>query len=45
MTRRLPAIAMLLALGLMLGACDKCGDWFWSRPSGPASCKGSLPPH
>jgi hypothetical protein len=30
----------MLALGLSLSACDKCGDYFWEKPgackSGPA---------
>ncbi len=44
MLKRLSALACLLALGLTLSACDKCGDWFWNRPSsGPQSCKGGVP--
>jgi hypothetical protein len=43
MLRRVSAVATILALGLMLASCDKCGDWFWQQHSGPQSCKGSLP--
>lgn len=43
MFRRISALATILALGLMLASCDKCGDWFWQQRSGPQSCKGSLP--
>jgi len=42
MVRRISAVATILALGLMLAGCDKCGDWFWNKPSSQ-SCKGSLP--
>lgn len=42
MFRRISAVATILALGLMLASCDKCGDWIWQR-TGSQSCKGSLP--
>ena len=37
MRRRLAALFCILALGLGLSACDKCGDWFGGP--GPQSCK------
>ena len=39
MRRRLAALFCILALGLGLGGCDKCGNWFGSQLSGPQSCK------
>ncbi|HEY8267314.1 MAG TPA: hypothetical protein VIG34_01460 [Xanthobacteraceae bacterium] len=38
MRRRLATLFCILALGLGLGGCDKCGDWFGGNP-GPQSCK------
>jgi hypothetical protein len=32
----------VLALGLMLSACDKCGDFFWHRQ--PGSCHAAPDP-
>jgi hypothetical protein len=47
MFRRLSAVLTILALGLLLAGCDKCGDWFWQQRalglSAPDACKGSLP--
>jgi hypothetical protein len=47
MFRRLSAVLTILALGLLLGGCDKCGDWFWQQRalglSAPDACKGTLP--
>jgi hypothetical protein len=47
MFSRLSAVLTILALGLLLAGCDKCGDWFWSgRAFGaiaPDACKGTLP--
>lgn len=44
MIKRISTLVTVLALGLMLAGCDKCGDWFWNKPaSGPQSCKGALP--
>jgi hypothetical protein len=34
-----------LALGLTLSACDKCGDFIWNKPPGPAYCKGGPAPN
>jgi hypothetical protein len=39
--RAVPLIAVL-ALGLALSACDKCGDFFWDRPG---SCKSGPAPN
>jgi len=38
-------ILCALGLALTLSACDKCGDFFWSRPSGPAYCKSAPAPN
>ncbi len=38
MVKRLATLFVILALGFGLGGCDKCGDWFGSKP-GPQSCK------
>jgi hypothetical protein len=35
-----PLVAVL-ALGLALSACDKCGDFFWQH----GSCKSGPPPN
>jgi hypothetical protein len=32
----------VLALGLALSACDKCGDFFWERPG---ACKNGPAPN
>ena len=37
---RLFAIASVVALGLMLAGCDKCGDWPWQPRAGLQACKG-----
>ena len=37
---RLFAIASVLALGLMLAGCDKCGDWPGQSRAGLQACKG-----
>ena len=44
MTRLLRAIPLagVLALGLALSACDKCGDFFWEKPG---SCKSEPAPN
>jgi len=34
-----------LALGLLLSACDKCGDFIWDKPSSPSYCKSGPPPN
>jgi hypothetical protein len=43
MFRRLTIVASLLALGLMLGGCSKCGFWLDEWRSQPGSCKGDWP--
>ena len=42
--RRLTILAGLLAFGLSLGGCSKCGFWLdeWMNRQ-PASCKGDFP--
>jgi hypothetical protein len=30
----------VLAFGLLLSGCDKCGDFFWNRPG---ACKNYVP--
>jgi len=32
----------VLALGLALSGCDKCGDFFWQKPS---ACKSGPAPN
>ncbi len=39
--KAVPLIAVL-ALGLALSACDKCGDFFWEKPG---NCKGGPAPN
>jgi hypothetical protein len=34
-------ILAVIALGLVLSGCDKCGDFIWTKP---ASCKGGTGP-
>jgi len=29
---KIAALAAVLAFGLALAGCDKCGDFFWQRP-------------
>jgi len=41
--KRLTIVASLLALGLTLGGCSKCGFWWDEWQSSPRSCKGDLP--
>jgi hypothetical protein len=43
MFKRLTVLASLLALGLMLGGCSKCGFWWDEWQSQPRSCKGDFP--
>jgi hypothetical protein len=38
--KRLTILTGILALGLMLGGCSKCGFW-WDEA--PQSCKGDWP--
>jgi hypothetical protein len=35
-------LVIVLALGLTLSACDKCGDFFWEKPG---SCKNVPAPN
>ena len=32
----------VLALGLLVTGCDKCGDWWWA-PNQSQSCKDEAP--
>lgn len=37
--------AIIAALGLTLGGCDKCGHWFWEAADpAPLSCRGGTGP-
>jgi hypothetical protein len=40
--KRLTILASLVALGLSLGGCSKCGFW-WDEWQQQRSCKGDLP--
>jgi hypothetical protein len=42
--RRIGVVACVVALGLMVGGCSKCGFWWdeW-RNAPPKSCKGDFP--
>ena len=42
--KRLTLVASIVALGLMVSGCSKCGFWWdeWSN-SQPKSCKGDFP--
>ncbi len=44
MFKRLTILACVLAFGLMVGGCSKCGFWWdeWGNPP-PKSCKGDWP--
>jgi hypothetical protein len=39
--KRLTLLASIVALGLMVGGCSKCGFW-WDQDT-PRSCKGDFP--
>jgi hypothetical protein len=41
--KRLTILASLLALGLSLGGCSKCGFWWDDWRSSPDTCKSDLP--
>jgi hypothetical protein len=40
---RLGPLVAVLALGLALSACDRCGDFFWQTQ--PGSCKSGPAPN
>lgn len=43
MRKPLTTLAILVATGLLLGACTKCG-WVWDDwRSGPQSCRSDIP--
>jgi len=43
MLKRLIILAGILAVGLTLGGCSKCGFWWDDWQSAPKSCKGDWP--
>ncbi len=43
MFKRLTILTSVLALGLMVGGCSKCGFWLDEWLNAPKSCKGDLP--
>jgi hypothetical protein len=45
MAKRLTILALILAFGLALSGCSKCGFWWdeWAPNSAPKSCKGDFP--
>ena len=43
MLKRLTVLSCLLALGLTLGGCSKCGFWWDDWQSRPGACKGDFP--
>jgi len=40
MFKRISMVIGVLALGMTLAGCDKCGDWYKSQP-GLQSCKNA----
>jgi hypothetical protein len=42
MLKRLAALSCVIALGLALGGCTRCG-WIWNDWQAPASCKDDAP--
>jgi hypothetical protein len=42
-TAMIGRILCVLALGVLMSGCDRCGDWWWA-PDQTQSCKGKLPP-
>ena len=43
MFKRLIIVASVVAFGLMVGGCSKCGFWWDEWQSWPRSCKGDIP--
>lgn len=43
MLKRSFAPVAVLAVGLALAGCDKCGNWFGQASSSPQVCKEDLP--
>jgi hypothetical protein len=43
--KRLALLAAVLALGLALAGCDKCGNWFFGlqAPAGLDACRNTTP--
>jgi hypothetical protein len=42
MLKRLTILSSVIALGLVLGGCTRCG-WIWNDWQAPASCKDDAP--
>lgn len=43
--RGIVRLATVVALGLAVAGCDKCGHWFWeSAGPAPQVCKGGTGP-
>jgi hypothetical protein len=42
MLKRLTVLCGVLALGLVLGGCTRCG-WIWDQSNQPASCRSDAP--
>lgn len=40
--KRFLALFCVLALGIVLAGCDKCGDWY-KHPASPKSCNDNAP--
>jgi hypothetical protein len=40
---RLVPLVAVLAMGLALSACDRCGDFFWQKQ--PGACKSGPAPN
>jgi hypothetical protein len=45
MFKRLTILACVVAFGLSVGGCSKCGFWLdeWLNRPQPGSCKGDFP--
>jgi hypothetical protein len=43
MLKRLTILTCVLAFGLALGGCSKCGFWWDEWQSRPGACKGDIP--
>jgi hypothetical protein len=41
--KRLTILACVVAFGLALGSCTKCGFWWDELRPAPKSCKGDFP--
>jgi hypothetical protein len=41
--KRLTIVASVVAFGMMVSGCTKCGFWWDEWQSRPAACKGDFP--